>query len=251
MGAPTCCASEGAVARAANLENAWTRFREADQFRALTTGSLPKLLDSHSEVRANAERGLNGQSDKTTALEEEASNLQLLLKESEKQSTTHQNELQAHRRRVRNLTAEQASFHSQLSGLLAQLTEQISASGQLRQDLTDCETRLRDATRASSDCELRLSMLRNYLAENGVFVDIKELISNGSTASTTAASANSRPNWLRRRSKSRISRANVSIRQEMAVLNPRWVTQMLLHALKMWNVRWQKLSPNTNSNATH
>lgn len=230
--------------------SAGTRFREADQFRALTTGSLPKLLDSHSEMRADAERGLNGQSDKTAA--QEASNLQLLLKESKKQSTTHQNELQAYRRRVRNLTAEQASFHSQLSGVLAQLTEQISASGQLRQDLTDCETRLRDATRASSDCELWLSMLRNYLAENGVFVDIKELISNGSTVSTTTTSANSRPNWLRRRSKSRISRANVSICQEMAVLNPRWVTQMLLHALKMWNVRrWQKLSRNTNSNATH
>ena len=182
--------AEGAIARAADLENAWTRSREeADQLRALTTGSLGKLLDSHSEMRANAERGLNGQSDKITALEEEASNLQLLLKESEKQSTTHQNELQAQRRRVRDLTTEQASLHSQLSGLRAQLTEQISASGQLRQDLTDCETRLRDATRASSDCELRLSTLRNYLAENGVVVDIEELISNGSTASTTAASA--------------------------------------------------------------
>lgn len=29
---------------------------------------LGKLLDSHNEMRANAERGLNGQSDKTTAL---------------------------------------------------------------------------------------------------------------------------------------------------------------------------------------
>ena len=48
---------------------------------------------------------------------------------------------------------------------------------------------MRDATRASPDCELRLSTLRNYLAENGVIVDIGELISNGSTASTTAASA--------------------------------------------------------------
>jgi chromosome segregation ATPase len=130
--------AEGAIARAADLENAWARSREGvDQSRALATGSLGKLLDSHSEMRANAGCGPNGQSDKITAVEEEASNLQLLLKESEKQSSTHQNGLQAQRRRMRDLTAEQASLHSRLSGLQAPLTEQISASGQLHQDLIE------------------------------------------------------------------------------------------------------------------
>jgi DNA repair exonuclease SbcCD ATPase subunit len=182
--------AEVSVARVADLENAWARSREeADQLRALTTGSLGKLLDSHSEIRANTERGLNGQSEKITALEEEVSNLQLLLKESEKQSSTHQSELQAQRRRVRDLTTEQVSLHAQMSGLRAQLAEHISASGQLRQDLTDCEARLHDATRAASDSELRLGTLRNYLAESGIIVDIEELIANGPAASSTAASA--------------------------------------------------------------
>lgn len=182
--------AEVSVARVADLENAWTRSREeADQLRALTTGSLGKLLDSHSEMRANAERGLNGQSGKVTALEEEVSNLQLLLTESEKQSNAHQSELQAQRRRVRDLASEQASLNAQMSGLRAQLAEHISASGQLRQDLADCEARLRDATRAASDSELRLGTLRNYLAESGIIVDIEELIANGPAASATATSA--------------------------------------------------------------
>ena len=76
--------AEDAIARATDLENAWTRSREeADQLRALTTGSLGKLLDPHREMRSNAERGLNSQNEKITALEEETSNLQLL-EESEK-----------------------------------------------------------------------------------------------------------------------------------------------------------------------
>lgn len=112
-----------------------TRSRdETDQLRALTAGSLGQLLDCRSKTRADAECDLNGQSNKITALDEEASNLQLLLKESEKQPTPHQYELWAQLWRMRDLTTEQPSFHSQLSGSRAQLAEQISACCQLCQD---------------------------------------------------------------------------------------------------------------------
>lgn len=180
--------AEAAVARAVDLENAWTRSREeADGLRALNTGSLGKLVDSHNEMKAIAERGVHGQSEKLTAIEEEVSNLQLLLKESEKQSSAHQTELTGHRRRVRELTTEHASLQSQMSGLRGQLTEHTSTVGQLRQDLASREDRLHDATRAASDAELRLGTLQNYLAERGLTVDIDELIANDSEAGTSAS----------------------------------------------------------------
>ena len=76
-----------------------------------------------------------------------------------------------------------------MSGLRAQLAEQISASRQLRKDLIDCEACLLDATRASSDSELRLGTLRNYLAENRIALDIEDLIANDPPASSTVTSA--------------------------------------------------------------
>src|ERR1700733_359255 len=96
-------------------------------------------------------------------------------------------------------------------------------------------------------CELRLSTSHNHLAENGVAVNIEELISNRSTASTTAASFCVQGLETAKASKSRISRADKSICQEMAVLNPLWVMQGAVAHAELRNVHWQKLSRNPNS----
>lgn len=71
-----------------------------------SSSTLKEPVPIGSETRSNAERGLNSQNEKITALKEETSNLQLL-------------------ERVRDLTTEQMTLHSQMSSLRAQLTEYL------------------------------------------------------------------------------------------------------------------------------
>jgi multidrug resistance efflux pump len=119
--------AEGTIARAAGLKNARTRSREeADQSRALTTGSFGKLLDSHSEMRANAELGLNGQSDKITAKYPRlVVDIEELISNGSPASTT------AASARVQELEAELAAKTEQIENLESR---QINISGDGRSD---------------------------------------------------------------------------------------------------------------------
>jgi chromosome segregation ATPase len=49
--------AESAKVRLADVENSWAKSREeADAFRALTTGSLGELLDSHRDLKTDEDR---------------------------------------------------------------------------------------------------------------------------------------------------------------------------------------------------
>ncbi|KIJ65005.1 hypothetical protein HYDPIDRAFT_27741 [Hydnomerulius pinastri MD-312] len=158
--------------RLAEVENSWAKSREeADAFRALTTGSLGELLDSHRDLKADEDRHMRGHAEKVEAMEMETASLRKMLKESTQRMEEVQNELSEERRRVRDTESEQTFLRSQIVGLRAQFSNSVSDHGRLRKDFADKEAEHREALKEAADANVRLAMLRNYLAENGLSPD--------------------------------------------------------------------------------
>ncbi|KAJ7139940.1 hypothetical protein C8R44DRAFT_606672 [Mycena epipterygia] len=159
-------------ARLTDVENSWAKSREeADAFRALTTGSLGELLDSHRDLKTDEDRMARGHAEKTQAMETEAATLRKMLKEATQQLDQSQIQIAEERRRVREHETEQSLLRSQMVGLRAQLSNALADIGRTKKDLADREAQLGDRSKQSSDATVRLGMLRNYLAENGIGVD--------------------------------------------------------------------------------
>ncbi|KIJ21929.1 hypothetical protein PAXINDRAFT_165264 [Paxillus involutus ATCC 200175] len=158
--------------RLAEVENSWAKSREeADAFRALTTGSLGELLDSHRDLKADEDRHTRAHAEKVEAMDVEATSLRNMLKEVTQRLEEMQNELGEERQRVRDTESEQTFLRSQIVGLRSQLSISASEHGRLRKDFADKEKGLREALKEAADASVRLAMLRNYLAENGLSPD--------------------------------------------------------------------------------
>ncbi|KAF9244530.1 hypothetical protein BU15DRAFT_85909 [Melanogaster broomeanus] len=158
--------------RLAEVENSWAKSREeADAFRALTTGSLGELLDSHRDLKADEDRHARSYGEKVEAMEMEAVALRKMLKEATQRLEEVQNELGEERQRVRDTESGQTFLRSQIVGLRAQLSNSASEHGRLRKDFADKEKEIREALKEAADANVRLAMLRNYLAENGLSPD--------------------------------------------------------------------------------
>jgi chromosome segregation ATPase len=161
--------------RLAEVENSWAKSREeADAFRALTTGSLGELLDSHRDLRADEDRHARAHAEKVEAIEMETVSLRKMLNEITQRLEEAQDELGEERQRVRDSESEQTFLRSQVVGLRAQLSNSTSEHGRLRRDFAEKEKVLREALKEAGDTNVRLAMLRNYLAENGLNPESEE-----------------------------------------------------------------------------
>jgi chromosome segregation ATPase len=164
--------AESVRMRLADVENSWAKSREeADAFRALTTGSLGELLDSHRELKTDEDRLARGHAEKIQVIELETASLRDMLKDATQRMEEAQNDLTQERRRIRETDVERSFLRSQLVGLRAQLSNAINDSGRLRQDLASKESLLREKADEAADSNVRLAMLRNYLAEQGISPD--------------------------------------------------------------------------------
>lgn len=168
--------AESARKRLADVENSWAKSREeADAFRALTTGGLGELLDTHRDLKADEDRASRGHLEKVRAMEMEAASLRKMLKEAGQHVDESQNDLVQLRKRNRTLEADQMAQRSQLVGVRTQLANAVADGGRLRRELVERDAELRERSKQASDAEVRLAMLRNYLADSGMIVDEDDL----------------------------------------------------------------------------
>jgi len=180
-------------ARLADVENSWAQSREeADAFRALTTGSLGELLDFHRDLKTDEERVVRGHADKVSAMEMETGQIRKMLKDATVRLDEAGVELTTQRQLVREGETEKLSLRSQITGLRTQLSNALGDGGRLRKELIFKESELRDKAKEASDADVRLSMLRNYLAENGLAPETDELNSKTGDPSSRVAQLESK-----------------------------------------------------------
>lgn len=173
--------------RLAEVENLWAKSREeADAFRALTTGSLGELLDSHRDLRVDEDRHTRAHAEKVEAMEMEAVSLRKLLKETAQRLEEAHNELGEEQRRTRDTESEQTFLRSQIVGLRAQLSNSTLEHGRLRKDFAEKEKEIRETLKDAADTNVRLVMLRNYLAENGLSPESEEPVNRRADATRIA-----------------------------------------------------------------
>ena len=179
---------ETARVRLAEVENSWAKSREeADAFRALTTTGLGELLDTHRDLRGDEDRLTRGHAEKVQAVEAEAAALRAMLKDAAARLEALHAELAHERRGAREGETEQMALRSQIVGLRAQLSNALADGGRLRKEVAVRDADVRQAGKAAADAELRLGMLRNYLAENDIVLDNDGLPANASAAANAAS----------------------------------------------------------------
>ncbi|KAI0830545.1 hypothetical protein BC628DRAFT_1336597 [Trametes gibbosa] len=166
---------ENARLRLLDVENSWAKSREeADAFRAVTTGSLGKLLDSHHELRADEDRLTRGHQEKLDALQAEIASLRDMLKDASRRAQEAQDELSGQRRKAREAETETLSLRSQVVGLRTHISLAMADSGRLRKELNTKESDLLSKTKEASTFALRLEAMRSYLAANGIVAEDEE-----------------------------------------------------------------------------
>jgi chromosome segregation ATPase len=165
--------------RLADVENSWAKSREeADSFRAATTGSLGQLLDSHRDLRADEDRATRGHAEKIQAMENEAASLRKILGETSQRLEDVRVEAARERRNFQELSLERSVLQSQTVGLRSQLASALSDASRLRTELSAQKAELAEKSKELSEAQVRLTTMRNYLAENGIGPDDEDLPSN-------------------------------------------------------------------------
>ncbi|RXW22588.1 hypothetical protein EST38_g3263 [Candolleomyces aberdarensis] len=158
--------------RLTDVENAWAKSREeADSLRALTTGGLGELLDAHRDLKADEDRFMRGHSEKIQAVEAEAQQLRMMVREEAKKTVEAQERLTEERKHSHELEVERSQLRGQLMTIQTQLTAALTDAGRLRKEVSDKEGSLLDKGKALSDLNVKYAVLRRYLADNGINPD--------------------------------------------------------------------------------
>lgn len=160
---------DAARVRMAEAENSWAKSRqEADALRALTTGGLGELLDTHRDLRSDEDRASRGHAEKVIAMEGEISSLRDMLKEASHRADNAQQDVARERQKLGEMEVEGMTLRSQIIGLRTQLSSAHADGGRLRRDLAAREAHLREKSAAAASADVRLETLRKYLADHGI-----------------------------------------------------------------------------------
>lgn len=158
--------------RLTDVENAWAKSREeADSLRALTTGGLGELLDSHRDLKADEDRFMRGHSEKLQAIEAEAQQLRMMVRDEAKKTVEAQERLTEERKHSHEIEVERSQLRGQLMTIQTQLTAALTDAGRLRKELLDKEGSLLEKAKTLSDLNVKYAVLRRYLADNGINPD--------------------------------------------------------------------------------
>ena len=181
--------AEAVQARLLDVENSWAQSRqEADALRAVTTGSLGEILDSHHELKADEDRAVRGHSEKIQAFEAEARSLRSLLREATQRVDESQSHLAEEEHRLRQQESEQSMLRSQIVGLRGQLSGALADVVAIRKELSDKELALAAKSKEATDAAMKLALMRSYLAENGITVEDDDIRSVSRATSNGAVS---------------------------------------------------------------
>ncbi|KAH9937238.1 uncharacterized protein B0H18DRAFT_1113097 [Fomitopsis serialis] len=167
---------ENARVRILELENSWAKSREeSDALRAVTTGSLGELLDSHRDLKSDEDRLTRGHAEKVEALQREIASLRDMLKDATRRADETQSELNRERRKAQESDSETLSLRSQIAGLRMQLSNALAEGGRLRKDLLAKDTELLTHVKEASAATMRHETLRKYLADHGIVAEGEDL----------------------------------------------------------------------------
>ena len=191
---------EAVRTRLADAENSWAKSREeADAFRALTTGNLGKLLDSHRDLQSDEDRLVRVHMEKVTALDNELASLRAMYKDVSRRTEDVQSELTEERRQLHEIEGDNLALRSQIVGLRTQLSGAFADNGRLRKDLAVKDAELRSKTKEVADVTVKLDMLRGFLADNGIIEG--EEITRGYDAAPSSPRLNQLEEQLANRSR--------------------------------------------------
>lgn len=194
--------AEAARARLTDVETSWAKSREeADALRAFTTGSLGQLLDTHRDLKTDEDRIVRGYDAKMQAMEVEAQNLRLRLKEADNKADEAHSQLEEERKRVLEQKSEQVSLRAQIVNLRGQLSNALADAGKLRKSLSERDVSVQEKVKEATDASMKLAMLRNYLSENGISVDEDEIRSSSRGHNTPSPAVTDLENKLAERTR--------------------------------------------------
>lgn len=177
--------AEAATSRLADVEAAWGRSREeAESLRVLSASGLGELLTLHRGIKSDTDRSTRGHEEKSRALDQEASSLRKMLQEAGSRVDETQSVLAQFRSRQRQLEADQITSRKEFQAARAALAAAQAETGRFKEQLTAKEAEVRDRSAAAGELELRLSMLRNLLADRGIAVSDDDLRSEESGSSS-------------------------------------------------------------------
>jgi chromosome segregation ATPase len=161
-----------ATARAAEVERVLRATREeCESMRSLTSGGLAELVAASRDFKNRGPaREEELHAERLRAAEEELENLRRLHREAKGRADTSHLELSDARSRVAQLEKQVLGLRAEVSTLRAQHATALDEVGQHKSRLAERESELRQKTRTHEASEMKATLMRSLLVENGIAV---------------------------------------------------------------------------------